>query len=100
MVVDERVRKALDLKRLKLPASVPIVSLWAEDYTDWEGEDALMVHVILPEDLDVEQLKGREVNMATSAIRDSLRSQGITVFPYITMYKASEAEEDSEGTEE
>lgn len=100
MVVDERVTKALDLQTLQLPASVPIVRLWAEDYTDWEGEDALMVHAILPEELDVGQLKGRELNIATSAIRDSLRSQGITVFPYITMYKASEAEEDSEGNEE
>jgi hypothetical protein len=100
MVVDERVRKALDLKRLKLPASVPIVRLWAEDYTDWEGEDALMVHAIVPEELDVDQVKGRDVSMTTTAIRESLRSQGITAFPYIKMYKASEVEEVSGESEE
>jgi hypothetical protein len=100
MVVDERVEKALDVSKLQLPEGLPIVRLWAEDYTDWEGEDALMVHAILPEDLEVEKVKGRDVSFAKSAIRDSLRAAGVTVFPYITMYKQSEADENSEDAEE
>lgn len=96
MVVDERVIKALDLETIALPDSVPLVRLWAEDYSDWGGNDALMVHAILPEDLAVEQVSGRDFSLAKAAIRDSLRAQGISVFPYITMYKASEAEEEAE----
>ena len=100
MVVDERVMRALDLKTLKPPPAIPIVRLWAEDYTNWQGEDALMVHAILAEDLDVDQVKGRDVGLTKMAIHDSLQSQGITVFPYIRMYKASEVEDDSEEIEE
>jgi hypothetical protein len=100
MVVDERVTNALDLKGIILPESVPIVRLWAEDYSDWEGNDALMVHAILPEDLEVERVKGRDFSLAKAAIRDSLRAQGVSVFPYITMYKASEADENSENGRE
>jgi hypothetical protein len=100
MVVDERVKKALDLKTLQLPSGVPIVRLWAEEYLDSSGEDALLVHAILPEDLDVERVRGRDIGQAQTAIRDSLRAQGITVFPYIEMYKASEADENSDEPEE
>jgi hypothetical protein len=96
MVVDARVIKALDLKAIDLPESVPIVRLWAEDYSDWEGNDTLMVHAILPEDFAVERVKGRDFSLAKAAIRESLRAQGVSVFPYITMYKASEAEEESD----
>ena len=100
MVVDERVIKALDLNTLRLPAGIPIVRLWAEDYTSWQGDDALMVHAILPEDLDIKQVTGRDINLAKEAIRDSIWSQGVTVFPYIKMYKASEAQQVTEETEE
>jgi hypothetical protein len=100
MVVDERVEMALDLGKLQLPDGLPIVRLWAEDYTDWQGEDALMVHAILPEELEVEKVAGRDVILTKSAIRDSLRAAGVTVFPYITMYKQSEADEDSQDQDE
>jgi hypothetical protein len=87
------------VSKLQLPEGLPIVRLWAEDYTDWEGEDALMVHAILPEGLEVERVTGRDVNDAKSAIRDSLRAAGVTVFAYITMYKQSEVDEIEEDDE-
>ena len=35
------VEKALDLKNLKIPATLPVLSISAEEYTDSTGDEAL-----------------------------------------------------------
>lgn len=96
MPVDEKtlraldVKKALDLKTLKLPPSLPVTRLEAEDYTDWSGEPSLRVLAVLDESVDVEKVSGEAVGDFDAAIHDSLRKHGITLFPYIFFAKPSE----------
>jgi hypothetical protein len=44
----------------------------------------------LPNDVDVEGLTGRWVVDFKGAIRDALRAQGISLFPYISIAPESE----------
>ncbi|MEX0702846.1 MAG: hypothetical protein WD069_12190 [Planctomycetales bacterium] len=100
MLTDERkTREALDLGKLKLPASLPVVRIEAEDYTDWTGDAALRVVVVLDESVDVYHVDGKEVGDLKRAIHDSLIDHGIMLFPYIWLVKQSEldaADEDEE----
>jgi hypothetical protein len=97
MPVDEKTREALDLKILSLPASPVVLSVEAEDYTDSTGEPALRVLVTIDEATDIENFRGEDISQLKSAIRDSLRQHGVTVFPYISLAKPSElAETDDE----
>ena len=90
MPVAENMRDALDLTRLELPASPKVVAIEVEDYVDWSGDDALRVYVILSDDTDEFRLTGDEVLQLKSAIRYSLRSHGIELFPYVRLVKESE----------
>lgn len=90
MPVDEKTREALDIKRLRLPLSPAVIRLEPEDYTDSTGEPSLRVLVILDEAVDVDKISGKAVGDLNFAIRDSLRKQGVTVFPYIFLAKPSE----------
>ncbi|MEX0716923.1 MAG: hypothetical protein WD066_10060 [Planctomycetaceae bacterium] len=94
MLTDEqRTREALDLRKLKLPASLPVVRIEAEDYTDWTGDDALRIQVVLDESVDVYHVNGKDVGDLKRAIHDSLIARGITLFPYIWLVKQSELDE-------
>ncbi len=70
-----------------------MVAVEAEDYTDSTGEPALRILVTLDEAADVESLPGEAIGKLKSAIRDSLRRHGVTVFPYIFLAKPSELAE-------
>lgn len=93
MTLHEKTLEALDLKGLSLPPSPRVVSVEAEDYTDSSGEPALRVLVTLDEAADIENLSGEAIGKLKSAIRDSLRRHGVTVFPYIFLAKPSELAE-------
>ncbi len=93
MPVDQKTREALDLKILSLPRIPPVVAVEAEDYTDSSGEPALRVLVTLDETADVENFSGDGIRKLKSAIHDSLRRHGVTVFPYIFLAKPSELAE-------
>jgi hypothetical protein len=88
--MDAKVKKALNLKILRFPPSLPVVRLEVEDYTDWTGDPALKVQVILDESTDVEHFDGQAVSDLMNEIRESLRKHGITLFPYISLAKQSE----------
>ncbi|MCC7422284.1 MAG: hypothetical protein IT428_18555 [Planctomycetaceae bacterium] len=91
MAVAMEVSKALDLRHLALPTGGPrILRLEVEEYVDHSGDDALRVWAILPNDVDVEGLTGRWVVDFKGAIRDALRAQGISLFPYISIAPESE----------
>lgn len=93
MPVDEKTREALDLKNLKLPPSPPVTRVEFEDYMDSSGEPSLRILVVFDESTDIERVSGEEIGELKFAIRESLREQGITLFPYIFLAKPSELEE-------
>lgn len=93
MTVDEKIREALDLNNLSLPANPVVVAVEAEDYTDSTGEPALRVLVTIDEATDVDNFRGEDIGRLKRAIRDSLRRKGITRFAYISLAKPSELAE-------
>lgn len=87
----KKVRAALRLKSLDLPPKPCVLSIEAEDYVDWTGDEALRVWVTIAEDTTDEELQnGKAAIQLKNAIHDSLLSKGITLFPYITITKPSE----------
>jgi hypothetical protein len=75
-----------------------VEAIHVEDYVDWTGDPALRVQVILPEETEVEKISGDEVSELRSAIHESLRSRGVTLWPYVFFAKRSELTEvDAEG---
>ncbi len=96
MLVDEKTRKALDIKNLLLPPGLPITRVEVEDYTDSTGEPSLRVLVVLDESVDVERVTGEAVGDLKMAISDSLIKHGVTLFPYIFLAKPSELAETDE----
>ena len=93
MAVDEKTRESLDLKILKLPKSMPVTKVYAEEYFDSSGEEALRVQVILDESFDEYHIDGRAVGDLKRAIHQSLLDHGITLFPYVFLAKQSELDE-------
>jgi hypothetical protein len=90
MLVDKRVKAALDLKRLKLPAYPRVLRLEAEDYTDSSGDDSLRILAVIDDATELKPEIGPAVLDLKRAIRASLQKNGITVFPYIFLAKPSE----------
>lgn len=90
MTKDKRIRAALDLKKLRLPPSPPVISIEAEDYVDWTGDDALRIQVTLSEEADDKSLTGENVLDLKMAIHDSLLAHSVQLFPYIFLVKKSE----------
>jgi len=97
MPVSDRIREALDVKSMSIPPSLAVIRVEAEDYTDWTGEPSLRVLIVLDDSVDVEKITGEEIIQFKSALRESLRKQGVTVFPYIFFAKPSELAETGEG---
>jgi hypothetical protein len=98
MAVDAKVRAALRLKKLGLPPKPRVLSIEAEDYVDWTGDEALRIWVVIDENTtDEELLNGGEAGLQiTRAIHDSLIKQGVTLFPYVGFTKPSEQLPDDE----
>jgi len=91
MPIDKKIRAALRLKNLKLPPKPHVLSIEAEDYVDWSGDDALRVWVVIDENTtDEELLNGPAAVQLRTAIHDSLRKKGITLFPFVRVVKPSE----------
>jgi hypothetical protein len=102
MPVDQKIRNALKLSRLKakLPENPRVVDIQVEDYVDTDGEDALRVMVILDEDVDVEKLRAEDITALTNTIRRRVREQGVELWTYIWFAKQSELDESDEEDEE
>ena len=96
MAVAAKIRKALDLKKLRLPPSPVVNRLEVEDYTDWTGDPALRVLLVIDEATDVDHINGADVSNLKAAIRESLQKNGISLFPYIFVAKPSELAENGE----
>lgn len=91
MAVAMEVSRALDLRCLSLPKGGPkVLRLEVEEYVDHSGDEALRIWAILPNDVDVDGLTGRWVVDFKGAIRDALRAEGVSLFPYISIALESE----------
>jgi hypothetical protein len=90
MPVDAKTRAALKLKNLKLPPKPRVRTIEAEDYVNWEGEEALKIWVVINKNTTNEELQnGKALLQITRAIHDALLAKGITLFPYISFTKPS-----------
>lgn len=89
-------RDALDLWNLTIPASMRVLKIDAEDYTDWTGDPALRISVLLDEATEIEKITGEDVGNFKLAIHDNLLKNGITLFPYIFLAKPSDLVETDE----
>ncbi|MBI2805581.1 MAG: hypothetical protein HYX68_11440 [Planctomycetes bacterium] len=90
------IRDALDLKTLQTPRSLRILKIDAEDYTDWTGDPALRITVVLDESTEIERVTGEEVGEFKLAIHDNLLKNGIKLFPYKFFAKPSDLIETDE----
>lgn len=95
MPVDTKVQALLDLNELPAPPGVHILSVQAEDHTDWEGEPALRVNVVIDDDTDVVK-HALALGDFKDAIHQRLLDHGITLFPYIFFATPSELAETTE----
>ena len=96
MPVSVDAREALDLKNLPLPAGLHVLRIDAEDYTDWDGDPALRISILLDESTDVEKLSGAAVGDFEQAIQANLRKHGVVLFPHFFYAKPSELAETGE----
>lgn len=96
MAVTAEIYEALDLSKLKLPASPRVISLEVEEYEDWDGEPALKIQAIIDEDTDFDQVSGHDIGELKFVIGESLRQHGIRLFPYVFIVKPSELEDDND----
>jgi hypothetical protein len=90
----------LQLQQLKLPLSPAVVGIRVEDHVDHTGDPSLRVWVMVDEAVDAEKLSGASVSQLKSAIRQRLRENGITEFPYIILAKQSELDDSEAVTED
>lgn len=102
MAVDQKIRDALKLSKLKtkLPKNPQVVDIRVEEYVDTDGEDALRITAILDEKVNIEEFKGEDIIALKSAIRQRVREQGVELWPYIRLAKQSELDELEEEDEE
>jgi hypothetical protein len=89
-------RDALDLKNLPVPPGMRILKIDAQDYTDWDGDPALRIDVLIDDSTEVEKISGAAVGDFKGAIMDNLQKIGITLFPYVFFAKPSELAETDE----
>ena len=94
MAITQDIREALDLKHLNLPPEPKVLAIEVEEYVDWTGDDALRVLVTIDEDTDVEKVPGESFLEMKEAIHDSLLSKGVELFPYISVAKPSELQDE------
>jgi hypothetical protein len=91
MPIDTKIRTALRRKNLDLPPKPRVLSIEAEDYVDWTGDEALRIWVVIDEDTtDAELQNGKAIIQLKRTIHDSLLNKGVTLYPYIFLTKPSE----------
>lgn len=96
MAVTAEMMEALDLSKLHLPASPPVIQLIPEDDEGTDGEPALRITAVIEESTDLDQLSGHDIGEMKFVIRESLRRHGISLFPYIIIVKPSDLLDDDE----
>ena len=59
-------RGAIDLNEIPMPPGMNILQLDAEDYTDWTGDPALRINVLIDDSTVVEKVGGSALNHFTA----------------------------------
>lgn len=77
------IQDALELTKLPVPPAMRIVNIKAEDYTNWEGEPALLITVLMHEYTNFKNIKGSDILALSRVIHDNLLNCGIQLFPYV-----------------
>src|SRR5262249_10046798 len=73
MPVDAKTRAALKLKNLNLPPKPRVLTIKAEDYVNWDGEEALKIWVVINKNTTNKELQnGKALLQITGAIHDAL----------------------------
>jgi hypothetical protein len=89
-VFGTNVTELLHPASLSLPRSPRVVEIRHEPYTDWAGDEAMRVWVVLSDDTTDAQRRWARLAPIDGAIRDALLAAGVTLFPYITFRTRSE----------
>ena len=90
MTVNVEAPRTLDPQDLPKFPGLKVLAINVEDLTDWTGDPALRVSVLLDESVDIEKVTGQEVGDLKFAIRQRLREHGVALFAYIFLAKPSE----------
>lgn len=89
--------QALDIATLPIPPAMKVLRMDVEEYTDWTGDPALRIDVLIDDDTDIKKITGAAIGEFKRAIHERLIRNGINLFPYVWLAKPSElAEEDEE----
>lgn len=73
----------MKLENVAFPPGLKVVSVTVEDYTNDEGETALLVNVLLDAATQQETVTGRDLLALHRAISNWLDEKGNRLFPYI-----------------
>lgn len=92
MTTDKRILEALDLTTLTTPSGLQVQKLEVDEYTDWSGDPALRIQILLDESTDIDNM-GEQIDDLKRAIHRSLQQHGIPLFPYVFLVKPSELAE-------
>ena len=96
MPIVEQAQAILDLKSLELPPAPRVLSIAVEPTVDTDGENALRVYVVTPDDTQESELRGGNVMQLKRAIHQRLIDEGIELFPYVFLRTESERREELE----
>lgn len=97
MAIAEQAQAILDLKTLDLPPAPRVLSVAVEPKVDADGDDALRVYVIIPDDTKESELRGENMLQLKGAILRRLVEEGIDLFPYVYLRTVSERREELDG---
>ncbi len=81
--VEGTIDEILDPRHLPLPEAPKVVAIRVEPDLDQFGREALQIWVILDDRAPEEQRKWAALEPIHRAIRDTLRTEGITLHPFI-----------------
>lgn len=89
-------RRILTLEAVEKLSTIPVVGIEVEEEFGTDGEDALRVWIIIPDETPDEALKGQAVLDLKLGIRRLLIQNEIELFPYASFRTVAERKEDLE----
>lgn len=88
--VDKVLKRTLNLKRLKLPKTPPIVELRYEVGVDWSGDDAVWIWTIVDDATPRGEWTYVKLKPVYERIREAVRSTGLEILPYVRVRTRAE----------
>lgn len=97
--ITDDARRILTLQAVQRLSTIPVVGVEVEEEFGTDGEDALRVWIIIPDETPDESLTGRAVIDLKFGIRQLLIQNGIELFPYASFRTVTERKEDLENSD-